>query len=205
MPFLSGEKRNEKEHGKISSYYKIDLGRLDDGTGIANTLETQNAVYHKICYNKIDQNEYSQLLARVGRNHAVRLIHQVQQLFHTREQKRSLEKSHVFFVCERDSIGNLCAAGEFYSGSSINNQNVQKLTKSWGEVALAIGNLDYMHNYVLAMLVQMKYFIIKITFCNFLKILSIASYKDDATDQRKKVLLQTYAWRQIYKLPTPIR
>ena len=104
MPFLSGEKCNEKEHGKISSYSKIetqqkkfieidlkyrDLGRLADGTGIANTLETQNAVYHKICYNKIDKKEYNRLLVRVGRNHAMRLIHQVQQLFHTREQKLS--------------------------------------------------------------------------------------------------------------------
>ena len=53
---------------------------------------------------------------------------------------------HFVCVCvcvrERDSIGNLCAAVEFYSRSSTNNQNVQKLTKSWGEVPLAIADLD---------------------------------------------------------------
>ena len=36
----------------------------------------------------------------------------------------------------------LCAAGEFHSGSNRNNQHVQKLTKSWSEMALAIGDLD---------------------------------------------------------------
>ena len=43
---------------------------------------------------------------------------------------------------ERDSTENLCVAGEFHSGSSTNNQHVQKLTESWSEMALAIGNLD---------------------------------------------------------------
>ena len=47
-----------------------------------------------------------------------------------------------FLWRERDSIGNLCAAGEFHSGSSTNNQHVQKLTKSWGEMALAMGDLN---------------------------------------------------------------
>ena len=37
-----------------------------------------------------------------GRNHAVRLIRQVQQLSHTREQKLSLEHSYAFFV-ERET------------------------------------------------------------------------------------------------------
>ena len=87
-----------------------------------------------------------------GRNHAVRLIRQVQQLSHTREQKLSLE--------QRDLTENLCASGEFHSGSSTNNQHVQKLT----ELVIWM----YMQTYVLAMFVQMKYFIIKITFHNFI-------------------------------------
>ena len=62
-----------------------------------------------------------------GRNHAVRLIHQVRQLSHTREQKLSLEQSYAFFV-ERETQQKICAAGEFHSGSSTNNQHVQKLT-----------------------------------------------------------------------------
>ena len=37
-----------------------------------------------------------------GRNHGVRLIHQVQQLSHTREQKLSLEQNYAFFV-ERET------------------------------------------------------------------------------------------------------
>ena len=74
MSFLSGEKRNKKEHGEISSYSKIEtklkkfiqiypaykkLGRLDDGTGIVKTLETHDAVYRKKCYDKIGQKEYN--------------------------------------------------------------------------------------------------------------------------------------------------
>ena len=71
----------------------------------------------------------------------MRLIHQVQELSHTGEQKVSLDQSYAFFV-ERDTTENLCAAGEFHSGNKENNQHVQKLTKSWSEMALAIGGLD---------------------------------------------------------------
>ena len=77
-----------------------------------------------------------------GKNYAVKLIRQVQQLSHTREQKLSFELSHAFLCGERDSTENLCAAGEFQSGSSTNNQHVQKLTESWSEMALAIVDLD---------------------------------------------------------------
>ena len=80
--FCQEKKRKEKERGEISSYSKIEtqlkkfieidstytkLGRLNDGTCIAKTLETHNAVYHKKCYNKIGLKEYNQLLARVGK------------------------------------------------------------------------------------------------------------------------------------------
>ena len=43
---------------------------------------------------------------------------------------------------ERDTTENLCTAGEFHAGTSENNQHVQKLTKSWSKIALAIGDLD---------------------------------------------------------------
>ena len=72
--FVQEKKRNAKEQGEIASYSKIEtqlknfieidptyieLSRLDDGTSIAKTLETHNAVYHKKCYNKFGQREYN--------------------------------------------------------------------------------------------------------------------------------------------------
>ena len=72
--FCQEKKRYEKERGEISSYSKIetqlqifieidptyiDLGRLDDGTCIAKTLERRNAVYDKKCYCKIGRKEYN--------------------------------------------------------------------------------------------------------------------------------------------------
>ena len=82
MPFLSGEKTQRKGalekplYSKIGTQLKknikidptyIELGRLSDRTGIAKNLETRNATYHKICYDKIGQKEYNRLLARVGK------------------------------------------------------------------------------------------------------------------------------------------
>ena len=70
--FCQEKKRNVKERGEISSHSKIEtqlkefteidltyieLGRLDYGTGIVKTLETHNTIYHKKCYDKIDQKE----------------------------------------------------------------------------------------------------------------------------------------------------
>ena len=71
----------------------------------------------------------------------MRLIRQVQQLSHIREQKLSLEQHYAFFV-EKESTENFCAAEEFHFGSSTNNQHVQKLLETWSEMALAIGDLD---------------------------------------------------------------
>ena len=53
-----------------------------------------------------------------------------------------MEQSPLFFCGERVSRENLCAVGDFHSGSSKNIQHVQKLTESWREMALAIGDLD---------------------------------------------------------------
>ena len=54
-----------------------------------------------------------------------------------------------------------------------------------------------MQNYVLAMFVQMNYFIVKIIFHNFISYRASQPKKNDGTDQRKTTLLQMYAWRQI--------
>ena len=108
--FSQEKKRSEKNCGKILPHFKIytklktfieidptyiELGRLDDGASSAKTLETQNAVYYKKCYDKIGRKEYNRLWRDSELNHAVRLI---QQLSHTREQKLSLEQSYAFFV-----------------------------------------------------------------------------------------------------------
>ena len=89
-----------KIYTKLKTFIEIDptyieLGRLDDGASKAKTLETQNAVYRKKCYDKIGRKEYNRLWRDSELNHAVRLI---QQLSHTREQKLSLEQSYAFFV-----------------------------------------------------------------------------------------------------------
>ena len=48
------------------------------------------------------------------RNHGVRLIHQVQQLSHTREQKLSLEQNYAFFV-ERETQQKICVLQESFT------------------------------------------------------------------------------------------
>ena len=109
--FCQEKKRNEKERGEISSHSKIEtqlkqvieidptyteLGRLDDETGIAKTLETHSAVYHKKCYDKIGQRN------RVGKKPCSEANSSSLAVTHTREQKLSLEQSYAFFV-ERET------------------------------------------------------------------------------------------------------
>ena len=155
--FCQEKKRNEKERGEISSYSKIEtqlkkfieidptyieLGRLDDGTGIAKTLETHNAVYHKKCYHKIGQKEYSRILARVGKKPCSEANSSSSTVIPHKRTKTELGTELCIFCGQRDSTENLCAAGEFHFVSSTNNQHAQKLTESWSEMALAIGDLD---------------------------------------------------------------
>ena len=51
------------------------------------TFETHNAGYHKKCYDKLVKKNTMDSWRESGRNHAIRLIRQVQQLSHTIEKK----------------------------------------------------------------------------------------------------------------------
>ena len=144
---------------------------------------TKNATIKLVKKNTIDSWQES------GRKHAVRLIRQVQQLSHTREQKLSLEQSYAFFA-ERDSTENLCAAGELHSGSSTNSQHLQKLTESWGEMALAIGDLDVHAKLCVGDVRSNEIFYHKNHLSQFHNRYRVSqAKKDDGTDQRKKFLL----------------
>ena len=120
---------------------------------------TKNAMIKLVKKNTMDSWRES------GRNHAIRLIRQVQQLSHTIEKK--WDWNRVIIFCGERLKENLCAAGEFHSGSTTNNQHVQKLTESWSEIAIMVISRN-MQNYALAMFVQIKYFIIKATFHHFI-------------------------------------
>ena len=98
----------------------IELGLLDDGTCIKKALETHNAVYHKKCYDKIGQKEWNR------RNHAVRLIRQVQQLSHTREQKLVLERSYAFFV-ETETQQKICVLQESFILAVVQIINISRI------------------------------------------------------------------------------
>ena len=72
----------------------------------------------KKCYDKIDKKEYNRLLARVRRKPCCEAISSSSTV--TPHKRTKTELSYAFFV-ERDSRENLCGAGGFHSGSSINN------------------------------------------------------------------------------------
>ena len=63
----------------------------------------------------------------------------------------------------------MCAAGEFNSSSSANNQHVQKSTESWSKMALAIGGFD-VHAKLCVCNVRSNeiFYHINITFHNFI-------------------------------------
>ena len=69
---------------------------------------TNNATINLVRKNTIDS------WRELGRNHAVRLFGQVQQLFHTREQTLSLEQSYAFFV-ERETQQKICVLQESFT------------------------------------------------------------------------------------------
>ena len=133
--FCQEKKRNKQEHGELSSYSRIEtqlkkfieidptyieLGLLDDGTGIAKTLETHNAVFHKKCYDKIGQKMHNRLLARVGKKPCSEANSSSSTVIphnRTKTELCKLEQGSAFFVEKLCSTENVCAAGEFHSGS----------------------------------------------------------------------------------------
>ena len=132
--FCQEKKRNEKERGEISSHSKIEtqlkqvieidptyteLGRLDDETGVAKTLETHSAVYHKKCYDKIGQRN------RVGKKPCSEANSSSLAVTPHKRAKTELGTELCIFCRERDSTENFCATAEFHSSSNTNNQHVQ--------------------------------------------------------------------------------
>ena len=80
----------------------------------------------------------------------------------------------------------------------MDNQHVHKLTESWSKMALAIGDLDAHAKLCVGNVFSNKIFYHKnhlSQFCN--RYQASQAKKDDGTDQRKEVLLQAYARRQI--------
>ena len=132
--FCQEKKHNEKERGEKSSYSKIEtqlkqfieidltytgLGRLDDEIGIAKTLETHSAVYHKKCYDKIGQRN------RVGKKPCSEANSSSLAVTPHKRTKTELGTELCIFCRERDSTETFCAAAEFHFSSSTNNQHVQ--------------------------------------------------------------------------------
>ena len=151
---------------------------------------TKNAMIKLVKKNTIDSWQES------GRNHAVSLIRQVQ-LLHKRT-KTELGTDLCIFCGQRDSTENLCAAGEFHSGSNTNNQHVQKLTESWSVMALTIDHLDVHAKLCVGDVHSNEIFYHKNHLLQlYNRSRASQAKKDDGTDQRERVLLQTYARRQI--------
>ena len=75
---------------------------------------------------------------------------------------------------------------------------MKKLTESWSEMALAIGDLDVQAKLCVGDVRSNKIFYHKNHLSEFHnRYRASQAKKDDGTCQRKKVLLQTYAWKQI--------
>ena len=188
----------EFHSGSSKNNQHVQKACLSYGTGIAKTLETHSAVCHKECYNKIGQKEYNRLLARVRKKPCSEAISSSSTAIPHKRTNTELGTELCIFCGERDSTENLCAAREFHSGCSKNNQHVQKLFESWSEVALATGDLDVHAKLCASDVRSNEIFYHK----NHLsqshnRYRASQTKKDDGTDQSKKVLRQIYAWRQI--------
>ena len=100
-----------KKFIKIDPTY-IQLGRLDDKTGKAKTLETHNAVYHKKCYNKIGQKEYNQILARVGKKPCSEANSSSSTVIPHKRIKTELGTELCIFCEERETQQKICVLQE---------------------------------------------------------------------------------------------
>ena len=124
-----------KEAGGAES---LDLSRIDDGTGILNTLRQNNAGYHKNCYMPYN----SQHLLRYQNQQNKRDSNPLSSPVSRKRCKVYIGEAVCFFCNQKDSRENLCAVGEYRSGSKSNLDHVVSLTESWKDLALQLGELD---------------------------------------------------------------
>ena len=159
------------------------------------TLETHNAGYHKKCYDKIGQKEYNGLLARVGKKPCSKANSSSSTVISHKRKKLSLEQSYNFFV-ERDSK-KTCVLLESFTLVVLRIINMSRI--NWIlERNCYNGDLEEHAKLCIGDVRSNEIFYHK----NYLspfhnRYRASKAKKDDGTDQCKKVLPQTYVWRQI--------
>ena len=114
----------------------LDFTQIDDSSGIFNTLQKKNAVYHKNCYSMYNL----QHLRRLQKKKVVK--DNDDDLQRRKRCKIDLGEAVCIFCGENDSRENLCAAGEYHNNSNSSIDHVSTLTEQWREMALHLGELD---------------------------------------------------------------
>ena len=78
----------------------VDLSRIDEGTGIIQTLASNNAFYHKGCYYNLNDNHYERLVKKVQKQSAEGSPYSTQTIPH-KQKKLISKKQCVCFATTR--------------------------------------------------------------------------------------------------------
>ena len=92
----------------------FDLSSINHGSGILQTLRTNNAVYHKGCYDKYNDTHYNRLIKKREKQNEEDAKSSPEDIPHKRN-KVELGKAVCLFCAGEHSKQNLCAAGEYHS------------------------------------------------------------------------------------------
>ena len=107
----------------------VDLSRIGEGTGIIQTLASNNAFYHKGCYYNLNDNHYERLVKKVQKQSAEGSPYSTQTIPH-KQKKTDIGKAVCLFCDNKDYNDKFTTAGEYHSGS--NNPNTNHLESLTG-------------------------------------------------------------------------
>ena len=182
----------------------FDISRIDDGSGVLQTLMANNAVYHKSCHDKYNERQYQRLVKKKEKQEEEDArASSIPNVPHKRK-KTDLGKAVCLFCNNEDLKENLCAAGEFHSGSNASassNEHVDSLTNSWKQMALELGELDIHARLCIGDVRSNEIYYHNNSTCyiNFRNRHrdSVSRQKENLNSKRETILLECYAWSQL--------
>ena len=105
----------------------FDLFRIDEGTGNIQALTSNNAFYHKGCYDNFNDSHYERLVKKVQKQSSEGSFYSTQTISHKRKKKR--KKKRCLFCNSEDCKDKL--TGEYHLGSNNpNTKHVESLTET---------------------------------------------------------------------------
>ena len=119
----------------------FDLPRIDEVPEIIQTLKSNNSLYHKGCYQNLNDSHYERLVQKVQKQRSEGSLYSAPNPH--KQTITKIRKAVCLFCNNEDCKDKMTAAGEYHSVSNNpNTKHMELFTGKWKQMTMQLGELD---------------------------------------------------------------